>query len=285
MDHQKTSITRSEMNKARKSLTIARTNARARSKQQLKDDEELLSVPKRCNLDPIQEHKERIAELNSNKSKDSPSHLTSQKTFVFEAATEHHHIRHHTDYSVDVDIGDRGPYDIQIIYGKNSVTVRDKVESDDRFVKVVPLPHGVDPVSLQCRTGYGSVHITGFFKRKHSWIVGRHGMLNVNDNGSAKVTLQLPKGLQTNDVHIHTVTKHYLVISESNGLDDQCYSLPGTPPADQKPSTGKEGKFWESFELPDESDLTSIETRPVGDSSVVIDIPQQQGRRNRTYTC
>ena len=252
MDNQKGSLSKIDINQTRKNLTIARANARARAIQH-RDSEERLSTTRRGNLDPILEHKERVATLSNNTSgspavgslslgtssfgssalgtptlsspaSGSSGHLSNHKTFVQEAATYHHHIRHHTDYSVEVDIGDRGPHDIQIIYGKNSVTIKENVESVDKFVKIVSLPHGVDPISLQCRADYGSVKITAFYKRRHSWIVGRHGILNVHDDGSAKVTLKLPKGLQIDNIRIHTVTKRYLVISDSTIQGEQCYT-------------------------------------------------------------
>ena len=243
----------SEINQARKDIIIARANAKLRAKRRTTEEMRTNSTH---SLNPILEYKGRHRD-------DSNLSLRSDKTFVREATPQNHQVCHHTDYSLDIDIGDRCAYDLQIIYGLNSVTIRDKEEGTSKFEKVIQLPHGVDPVSLQCRTNEGSVRITGYFKRRHSWIVGRYGVLNVHDDGSSKVTLQVPDHIKAENVATHIVTKHYLVISNSEDNEK----------ASKIEDTLDRTKFLESFELPRDSDLTSIEKRVVGDSNVIIDIP------------
>ena len=197
------------------------------------------------------------------------------------------------DYRSEVDVGDFTASEIKVIVGRNRVRIIGErafgsLEGSNGFHKVIQVPSNVDPMSLKSNLKDGKVVITGKYTHKNrKWTVNNRGLMTVKNDGCARITIDLPKGINPSQVQVKTITKHYLVISNSPNGDppkSPCKSLSDNIAED----------FIETFELPSDCDLNSLTKRTMGESTVVVEFGSQSpptsksepsiGHRPRSFT-
>ena len=168
------------------------------------------------------------------------------------------------DYRSEVDVGDSTAKDIKVIVGRNRVRIIGErafgsLEGTNGFHKVVQVPSTVDPLSLKSNLKNGKVVLTGKYANKttRKWTINNRGLMTVKDDGCARITVDLPKGIDPSQVRVKTMTKHYLVVSNSPHAD--LSKSPSKPVNDDIA-----GDFIETFELPSDCDLKSLSKRTMG---------------------
>ena len=197
------------------------------------------------------------------------------------------------DYRSEVDVGDFTAKDIKVIVGGNRVRIIGErafgsLEGTNGFHKVVQVPSTVDPLSLKSNLKDGKVVLTGKYANKtRKWTINNRGLMTVKDDGCARITVDLPKGIDPSQVRVKTMTKHYLVVSNSPHAD---LSKPPSKPVNDDIA----GNFIETFELPSDCDLKSLSKRTMGESTLVVEFGPQlsptsksgssAGHRPRSFT-
>ena len=183
------------------------------------------------------------------------------------------------DYRNEVDVGDFTANEIKVIVGRNRVRIIGErafgsLEGSNGFHKVIQVPSNVDPISLKSNLKDGKVVITGKYSHKNrKWTINNRGLMTVKDDGCARITIDLPKGINPSHVQVKTITKHYLVVSNSPNAD-----LPKSPTK----SDDIAGDFIETFELPSDCDLKSLSKRTMGESTVVVEFGSQSSPTNKS---
>ena len=187
------------------------------------------------------------------------------------------------DYRSEVDVGDFTAKDIKVIVGRNRVRIIGErafgsLEGANGFHKVVQVPSNVDPLSLKSNLKDGKVVLTGKYAHKNrKWTINNRGLMTVKDDGCARITVDLPKGIDPSEVRVKTMTKHYLVVSNSPNAD--LSKSPSKPVNDDIV-----GDFIETFELPSDCDLKSLSKRTMGESTLVVEFGSQLSPTDRSVS-
>ncbi len=184
------------------------------------------------------------------------------------------------DFKAEVEVGDFSAKEIKVIVGRNRVRIIgeksfNSLEGSSGFNKVVQIPPNVDPLTLKSNFQDGKVLLSGKYMHKNrSWAVSKRGLMTVKDDGCARVTIELPKGISPNQVQVKTVTKSYLVVSNYPARD---VSLSGNRHSDLAED------FIETFELPEDCDLNTLTKRSMGESTLVVEMGASGLVSNRSY--
>ncbi len=239
-----------------------------------------LDLPSRS-LTPIPENKEtnvykqrRRASLDS-----SCIHPNIPDIFVEETQGENSNLHTENEFHEEVDVTNFSAEELRFVTGRNHVRIIGEKKPGgygQGFHKVVTIPSNVDPLSVKTSFQKGMVIVTGSrLNKNRKWTVGRHGLMTVKQDGSTRVTLDLPDGMDPKAVRVKTVTKTFLVVcANDNG------------------SVNEEAKTIESYELPPDCDTKHLKIRVVGNSTVVIEVSAQlpqgqnqgQSYRPRSFT-
>lgn len=186
-----------------------------------------------------------------------------------------------TDYRSEVDVEDFTAKEIKVIVGRNRVRIIGErafgsLECSNGFHKVIQVPSNVDPLTLKSNLKDGKVIITGKYAHKNrKWTINNRGLMSVKDDGCARITIDLPKGIDPQHVQVKTITKHYLVVSNSPHSD-----LPKSPSTCKTIQDDIAEDFIETFELPTDCDLTSLSKRTMGESTVVVEFSSQTSHKS-----
>ena len=184
------------------------------------------------------------------------------------------------DFKAEVEVGDFNAKEIKVIVGRNRVRIIgeksfNSLEGSSGFHKVVQIPHNVDPLTLKSNFQDGKVLLSGkYIHKNRSWAVSKRGLMTVKDDGCARVTIDLPKGINPNQVQVKTVTKNYLVVSNYPTRD---VSLSGSPHSDVAED------FVETFELPEDCDLNTLTKRSMGESTLIVEMGASGLVSTRSY--
>lgn len=174
---------------------------------------------------------------------------------------DHSKIDSNSDFVEKVNVNGFSVEELRVLIGKNRVHISGQ-NGKDNLNRVVSIPQHIDPLTVKTAYQRSTIIITGnksLGNRK--WTVGRHGLMTVNQDGSVRVTLDLPDDLDLSKLHVETVTKHYLTVSLGNSR------------------TGND--MLETFELPPHCSNSAIKVKNAGETTVVIELlnPPENGKR------
>ena len=197
--------------------------------------------------------------------------------------------------------------DIKVIVGRNKIRIIGEpsqgaevstadCEMQKEVHKVVNIPSHIDPKTIKVMKQGSQVVIHGYQYplQIRSSSVGENGFLTTQDNGSVRITVNVPKSYDSHNVQIQTVTRHYLVVTAphtdmtSSRLDKEQHSTKSHDAKSHDTKTSSNGHsgdmedFVETYELPDQPLTSHIVSKVVGQHTVVVEVPL--GFRERKST-
>ena len=158
----------------------------------------------------------------------------------------------------EVQIGEEfPPEEVRIMVGRNRVRIVAEQSGKESVHKVVLVPSYIDSYSLRSVYRNGVVIITGNpVHQQRRWTIGENGHLSVHEDGSVRMTLDLPAGVTADDVTVTTVTKRYLVV-RSQG---------------KAKNSERTKNVLDTYELPNTCDVNNVKTRNLGENTLIVEL-------------